>query len=177
MNLDSLSSLNDTSPSIIEDDSNNSNDDEHIHQHYIKMFMQDYMNGKRAKKDKELRQRTRKMFSVLSNVMHRAQSDPLLDMLNVINSDALHDTNRCRDSDLRTLQNANKLLHSLLQVSRDLKSQRTTLRKDLKAQKKSRAKTKKPTYVTDPQVNVILPPSFHQQPSGDSQYLVRMDSL
>ena len=174
IDLEQISSFDDNnSPSIIENDSVNSNDDEHIHQHYIQMFMQDYMNGKRAKKDKEMRQRTRKMFSVLSNVMQRAQSDPLLNILDGNDDDAIHDTNRCRDSDLRTLQNANKLLLSLLELSRELKSQKTDLRKDLKAQKKSRKKAKKTlTSAIDPQVNVILTPSFQKQPCNDSQYLV-----
>ena len=176
LNLDQIIPPDNSTPSLIENDENNCDDDEHIHQKYIEMLTHDYMNSQRAKKDKELRQKSRKMFSVLSNVMHRAHSDPLVNTSGVINIGLEPDTNRGRDSDLRTLQNANKLLESLIKDCRKLKIYRATLKKDLKAHKKSRKKArKKPACVTDPQVSVNSPPSYHKKPSGDSQYLVRMN--
>lgn len=172
LNLDQIIPPDNSTPSLIENDENNCDDDEHIHQKYIEMLTHDYMNSQRAKKDKELRQKSRKMFSVLSNVMHRAHSDPLVNTSGVINIGLEPDTNRGRDSDLRTLQNANKLLESLIKDCRKLKIYRATLKKDLKAHKKSRKKArKKPACVTDPQVSANSPPSYHKKPSGDSQYL------
>lgn len=172
LDLDEIIYPDNSSSSLKENDEINCDDDEHIHQNYIQMLIHDYTNSQRAKKDKELRQKSRNMFSVLSNVMHRAHSDPLVNTSGVINIDLEPDTNRGRHSDLRTLQNANKLLESLLKDCRELKIYRATLKKDLKAHKKSRKRAKKsPTCVTDTQVNATLHPSYHMKPSGDSQYL------
>lgn len=171
IDFDQIISSDNYSPSLIEDDTNDINEsdhEDHIHQHYIQMFMHDYMNDQRAKKDKEFRQKTRKMFSILSQVMDRVHSDPLIDASNAINIELVPDTNRGRDSDLRTLQNANKLLQSLLEKSRELKRERANLRKDLKVHKKYRQKAKKRLRcVTNSQAS-----TFHKKTSVNSQYLV-----
>ena len=111
-------------------------DHDFIQNHYMEMLANDFAKGSdRAKKDRELRSKSRKLFQILSDLLHRVQSEHSIEIVDDSNDeDRPSDTNRCRDSDLRTLRKANKTLIELLEVSRDLKKKK----REVKAMKKMR---------------------------------------
>ena len=93
--------------------------------------------SERAKKDKSLRCKTRKLFDILSSLLNRIQVELPIEISKDCD-DRPYDTNRCRDSDLRTLRKTNKTLEALIEVSRELKKKK----KEVKAMKKAQDRKK-----------------------------------
>jgi multidrug efflux pump subunit AcrB len=156
-------------------DLNNELDIELMQQHYIKMLATDFVRGKRASKDRELRSKSRKLFEILSGLLHRIQVDHSISLSDDgSNDDRPSDSNRCRDSDLRTLRKANQTLLALLDVSRELKKKKMELKSKKRRQhskiKKSKISnrevvSKDVSQVTQYLLNQYIPPqpqTYHQ---------------
>mmetsp|Transcript_9961 Transcript_9961/g.9647 ORF Transcript_9961/g.9647 Transcript_9961/m.9647 type:complete len:235 (-) Transcript_9961:84-788(-) len=141
-------------------DFNGDIDVELIQQHYIQMLANDFVRGKRAKKDRELRMKSRKLFEILSSLLHRIQLDHSISVDDDDTDDERpSDSNRCRDSDLRTLRKANQTLLALIDVSRDLKKKK----RELKARKKRIQMKSKKTKVLSDQAIVVKDLNQHTQ--------------
>ena len=91
--------------------------------------------SKRAKRDKSLRSKSRKLFDILSSLLNRVQTELPIESLKDYDGRPC-DTNRCRDSDLRTLRKTNKTLEALIEFSREIKEKK----REVKAIKKSEEK-------------------------------------
>lgn len=119
--------------------------DEGIHDFEVNFVQKDYAEilascfreerSKRAKRDKSLRCKSRKLFDILSSLLNRVQNELPIEISKDCDGRPC-DTNRCRDSDLRTLRKTNKTLEALIEFSREIKKKKN----EVKAMKKSKDK-------------------------------------
>ena len=121
--------------------------------------------SERAKKDQHLRCKSRKLFDILSSLLTRIETELPIEIAQDCDARP-YDTNRCRDSDLRTLRKTNKTLEALIEVSRELKKKK----KEVKAMRKAQEKTNERTERKSNRGNWLLPRSSRKRPqSHESQ--------
>ena len=157
-----IDSIDQLVESLEEDDSE---DDQKMEDHYIKLLASDFRRAKRAKQDREDRASIRKHFEVLSALSHRVQMEHSIDVSDNDDLCRPSDSFRCRDSNLRTLRKARKTLQELLDINRELKKERREAKAKLKARKTSPKHPKKTRNITK-----MSPPPPNRQPYTETNY-------
>jgi len=142
-----ISSIDQLVDTLEEDDSE---DDQKMEDHYIKLLASDFRRAKRAKQDREDRASIRKHFEVLSALSARVQIEHSIDVADNDDLCRPSDSFRCRDSNLRTLRKARKTLQELLDINRELKKERREVKDKLKVRKTSAKHPKKTRNTTKP---------------------------